>query len=179
MGSGGMGLGYGNLQDALAVEFDTWFNPDQLDVYENHISVHVSGNGGTVQPSHTYSLGSTSNIPDLTQDLHTVRITYDPNLDESMLFDEAFVASTLAGNFFSTGAWRSGVGLLSIYLDDLNSPVLTVPLRMENTIELYHGRAWVGFTGATGTSAWQTLDILSWDFESLRRRIISTPPLQV
>ncbi|EGZ20724.1 hypothetical protein PHYSODRAFT_494164 [Phytophthora sojae] len=179
LGSGGMALGYGGLQNALAVEFDTWFNPELLDVYENHISVHVSGNGGVVQPNHTYSLGSTSNLPDLTEDTHMVRIVYKPNLDESMIFDEAFTASTLAGNFFSSGAWRSGIGLLAIYLDDMNSPALTVPLRIENTLELYHGRAWVGFTGATGANAWQTLDILSWDFHSLRRNIVSTPQLQV
>ncbi|KAE9142869.1 hypothetical protein PF001_g12264 [Phytophthora fragariae] len=179
LGSGGMALGYGGLQNALAVEFDTWFNPELLDVYENHISVHVSGNGGVVQPNHTYSLGSTSNLPDLTEDTHTVRIVYKPNLDERMLFDEAFTASTLAGNFFSSGAWRSGIGLLAIYLDDMNSPALTVPLRIENTLELFHGRAWVGFTGATGANAWQTLDILSWDFHSLRHNIVSTPQLLV
>ncbi|KAE9335289.1 hypothetical protein PR003_g13089 [Phytophthora rubi] len=179
LGSGGMALGYGGLQNALAVEFDTWFNPELLDVYENHISVHVSGNGGVVQPNHTYSLGSTSNLPDLTEDTHTARIVYKPNLDERMLFDEAFTASTLAGNFFSSGAWRSGIGLLAIYLDDMNSPALTVPLRIENTLELFHGRAWVGFTGATGANAWQTLDMLSWDFHSLRHNIVSTPQLMV
>ncbi|KAH7476353.1 uncharacterized protein KRP23_7038 [Phytophthora ramorum] len=179
LGSGGMALGYGGLQNALAIEFDTWFNPELLDVYENHISVHVSGNGGVLQADHTHSLGSTSNLPDMTEDTHIVRITYKPNLDESMLFDEAFTASTLAGNFFSTGAWRSGIGLLVVYLDDMNSPVLTVPLRIENTLELFHGRAWVGFTGATGEHAWQTLDIMSWDFQSLRHNIVTTPQLQV
>ncbi|KAG2980393.1 hypothetical protein PC118_g11209 [Phytophthora cactorum] len=179
LGSGGMSLGYGGLQNALAIEFDTWFNPELLDVYENHISVHVSGKGGVVQPNHTHSLGATSNLPDLTEDVHTVRITYKPNLDETMLFDEAFTASTLAGNFFSTGAWRMGIGLLAIYLDDMNSPVLTVPLRIENTLELFHGRAWVGFTGATGANTWQTLDILSWSFTSLRHNIVSTPQLEV
>ncbi|KAL4175222.1 hypothetical protein KRP22_000191 [Phytophthora ramorum] len=179
LGSGGMALGYGGLQNALAIEFDTWFNPELLDVYENHISVHVSGNGGVLQADHTHSLGSTSNLPDMTEDTHIVRITYKPNLDESMLFDEAFTASTLAGNFFSTGAWRSGIGLLVVYLDDMNSPVLTVPLRIENTLELFHGRAWVGFTGATGEHAWQTLDIMSWDFQSLRQNIVTTPQLRV
>jgi hypothetical protein len=84
LGSGGMALGYGGLQNALAIEFDTWFNPELLDVYENHVSVHVSGSGGVVQPNHTHSLGSTSNLPDLTEDTHTVRIAYKPNLDESM-----------------------------------------------------------------------------------------------
>lgn len=86
IGSGGMELGYGGLQNALAVEFDTWFNHEQLDVYENHISVHVSdrGDGNAVQANHTHSLGSTSNILDLTDGNHVVKITYTPNLDESM-----------------------------------------------------------------------------------------------
>lgn len=179
LGAGGMALGYGGLTNALAIEFDTWFNPELLDVYENHISVHVSGVEGTVQPNHTYSLGATSNLPDLTKDVHTVRITYKPNVDETMLFDEAFTASTLASDFFSTNAWRSGVGLLAVYLDDLNSPVLIVPLRIENTLELFHGRAWVGFTGATGANAWQTLDVLSWSFDSLRHNIVTTRPLEI
>ncbi|KAL7687149.1 putative IPT domain, fibronectin type III, concanavalin A-like lectin/glucanase domain superfamily [Plasmopara halstedii] len=179
MGSGGMSLGYGGLKDALAIEFDTWFNPELLDVYENHISVHVSGVGGTLLPNHTHSLGATSNLPDLAKDVHNVRIVYKPNLDENMLFDEAFTTSTLAGYFFSSGAWRSGIGLLAIYVDDMDSPVLTVPLRIEKTLELFHGRAWVGFTGATGANAWQTLDILSWSFESLRHNIVTTKPLTI
>lgn len=86
IGSGGMELGYGGLRNALAVEFDTWFNYDQLDVYENHISVHVGGgdNAPVVQANHTHSLGSTSSILDLTDGDHRVKITYTPNLDESM-----------------------------------------------------------------------------------------------
>lgn len=84
VGSGGMELGYGGLKNALAVEFDTWFNHEQLDVYENHISVHVSGDQDAVQANHTCTLGSTSNILDLTDGDHSVRIVYDPTLDEDM-----------------------------------------------------------------------------------------------
>lgn len=90
VGSGGMEVGYGGLRSALAVEFDTWFNSEQLDAYENHISVLVSGvdkesdRGAPLQANHTYALGSTSNIGDLTDGDHDVKIVYDPNLDESM-----------------------------------------------------------------------------------------------
>lgn len=71
----------------------------------------------------------------------------------------------------------AGVGMLSVYLDDMDTPVLTVSLRLESSIELNHGRAWVGFTAATGENAWQTHEILSWRFDSLRRNIL--PALQV
>lgn len=85
IGGGGMELGYGGLRDALGIEFDTWFNYEQLDVYENHVSVHVSGRGSAVQANHTYSLGSTSSILDLTDGDHLVKIMYNPNLDDESM----------------------------------------------------------------------------------------------
>jgi hypothetical protein len=92
------------------------------------------------------------------------------------LFGEYFTATTLAGDFLSRGDWLSGLGTLSVFLDDLNSPVLAVPLRLDDTINLNHGRAWVGFTASTGGIAYQTQDILSWTFESLRREITRVEP---
>ncbi|TMW57407.1 hypothetical protein Poli38472_003332 [Pythium oligandrum] len=175
LGTGGVEIGYGGLENALAIEFDTWYNYEQDDEYENHISVHIGRRDAAVQANHTYSLGSTTEIPDLTSSDHTVRITYEPNLDENRLFADYFTASTLVGAFLNDGDWFAGVGMLSVYLDDLNSPVLAVPLRIEHTIELEHGRAWVGFTAASGETAYQSHDILSWTFESLRKDVKSTP----
>lgn len=34
-------------------------------------------------------------------------------------------------------------------------PCLVVPLNLEDTLRLHHGRAFVGFTAATGTDTWQ------------------------
>lgn len=90
------------------------------------------------------------------------------------LFADHFVASAFAGHFFSSGAWVSGVGVLAVYLDDMDSPVLSVPLRIESSLGLSHGRAWVGFTAATGELVWQTHDVLSWHFESLRRNVVAS-----
>lgn len=178
LGSGGSGLGYGGLRNTLAVEFDSWFNPDMMDAYENHVSVHFSSkdNSETVEETqhHARSLGSTTAVPDLTDGLHRVRIRYTPNIDadeEELIFSEAFTASSVAGDFFASGAWAAGVGMLSVYIDDLNFPALAVPLRIEHTIALFHGRAWVGFTAATGEVAWQTHDVLDWTFDSLRRDV--------
>jgi hypothetical protein len=39
LGTGGSGLGYEGMNNALAVEVDTFMNYDQLDFYENHIAV--------------------------------------------------------------------------------------------------------------------------------------------
>ncbi|TYZ64247.1 hypothetical protein PybrP1_004419 [[Pythium] brassicae (nom. inval.)] len=171
VGSGGRELGYGGLRNALAVEFDTWYNPEQLDVFENHISVHVSDGPAAVQANHTFALGATSNLPDLADGDHSVRIVYDPVLDDDMIFTDHFVASTFAGRFFASGDWRAGVGSLAVFLDNMDTPVVSVPLRLEHSVVLHHGRAYVGFTAATGESAWQTHDILQWQFTSLRRRV--------
>lgn len=72
--------------------------------------------------------------------------------------------------------WSTGMGTLKIYLNDLLSPVLIVPVNLDATLQLNHGRAWVGFTAATGTEAWQVHDILSWSFSSTREPPRFFPP---
>ena len=52
---------------------------------------------------------------------------------------------------------------MSVFLDDLATPVLTVPLDLSSTLDLDGGRAWVGFTAATG-GGWQNHDILNWEY---------------
>jgi hypothetical protein len=56
-------------------------------------------------------------------------------------------------------------GTLSIYLDNMTTPVLNVALDLADRIGLADGQAWVGFTAATG-GGWQTHDILNWQFNS-------------
>lgn len=65
------------------------------------------------------------------------------------------------------GDWGNGVGLLYIYIDDLEQPVLTTYLDISTIIQLDNDGAYVGFTAATGDSHWQTHDIASWQFRSL------------
>ena len=67
------------------------------------------------------------------------------------------------------------VGTLSVFIDDLTAnPILIVPLSLDGPLRLgdSHGRAWVGFTAATGAGAeegvWQTHDILAWSLVSDR-----------
>jgi hypothetical protein len=57
-----------------------------------------------------------------------------------------------------------------VFLDDLDAPVLAVPLQLDSVLQLQatHGRAWVGFTAATGGRVWQAHDILAWQLEQLR-----------
>ncbi len=61
-----------------------------------------------------------------------------------------------------------GLGLLHIYCENLEDPVLTVPLHLSKTLNLNRGRAWVGFTASTGDETFQVHDILHFTFSSLR-----------
>jgi hypothetical protein len=69
---GGLGgsIGYGGMTHSVAVEFDTYRNPDDLD--NNHVAVVTAGRSDVPQPG-----AATSPIPLFGQRLH-VRISYDP-----------------------------------------------------------------------------------------------------
>ena len=77
------------------------------------------------------------------------------------------------------GDWGTGFGLLYIYIDDLYSPVLTVPLNLEATLKMDAGRMYVGLTSATGNSNWQAHDVLQWQFRSLFEDRAYEPPVVV
>jgi hypothetical protein len=119
LGFGGGALGYSFLANSIAVEFDTWFNGEYNDPNENHVSVHTLGTFSNTADE-TFSLGSTVNVPDLSDgNVHTARIAYAP-------------------------------GDLQVFLDDLSTPILRVPADLGAILNLDHGHAWVGFTAATG-----------------------------
>lgn len=42
--------------------------------------------------------------------------------------------------------------MLSVYFDDLDSPVITTFIDVASTLQLNNSRAYVGFTAATGRS---------------------------
>jgi subtilisin family serine protease len=69
-------------------------------------------------------------------------------------------------------------GVLSVYLDDLTSPILTVQLDLADALQLDTGRAWVGFTAATG-GGYQNHDILNWSLSNIDRLLWTDSPAVV
>ena len=84
---------------------------------------------------------------------------------------DPYTSHFLENGDFSNGGlgdWGVGVGLLSVFLGNLDDPVLIVPLNLESLLDLNAGRAFVGFSAATGANTWQVHDVLEWKFDSLR-----------
>ena len=229
LGQSGMGLGYHDINNSLAVEFDTWHNPEMLDDYENHISVQTRGwrhrNRYVRLPTdprfdfstpltyshcckyllsahHSFSLGSStrsSNMADGTvvpgdkQDtyretdgVHSVKLHYTPIFDENVLMSGRLVTSAYMVNFlensdYQNGGqadWGTGMGTLAIYVDDMFTPLFVIPLNLADTLALDNGRAYIGFTAATGSETWQVHDILNWEFTATREEAkVYAPPI--
>ena len=113
----------------------------EFDTYHNGVNVdpnsnHISVHTRGTNPNsshHAYTLGSTTAIPNVR----------DGNVH------------TVRIDYIP--------GTLSVFLDDLANPALTVSLDLAATLSFDNGRAWVGFTAATG--AWtENHDILNWSF---------------
>ena len=126
-------MGYLGLARSLAVEFDTWDNgPDGGDPDGNHVAVHSAGTDVN-DPGPETRLGVTSLGEQRLADgaVHQARVTYDP------------------------------VGTLSVFVDDMTVPQLSVPVDLETLLDLEGGNAWVGFTAATG-AGFENHDLLTW-----------------
>jgi hypothetical protein len=56
-------------------------------------------------------------------------------------------------------------GTLSVFLDDLLNPALTVPMDLANILTLDQGKARLGFTADSGGAAWENHDLISWSYK--------------
>ena len=137
-GSDGQGVGYDDMPNCIAVEFDSYFNFAYSDPNGSHCAVQT-GRDKRCKGYHTapYLLGITSNIPELKADgkPYYARVEYVP-------------------------------GKLKVYLSrttQLGQPVLEIDsFYVDQIIPLGPSQsAWIGFTSATGHS-WEQHDITSW-----------------
>jgi len=90
IGEGGSGLGYSQLQDAIAVEFDTKKNPENKDPNSNHISLHLPHHSSSQKANaFEYDLRlSRTDVPPLASgEIYTVQISYDGSVLKIFLND--------------------------------------------------------------------------------------------
>jgi hypothetical protein len=137
LGAGGGALGYGSIANSLAVEFDIFQDGSPFnDPNNNHVAVQSCGTAA----NNAFHLSSCSLSPATTAPI------------------------TLADGSAHTAVIEYLPGTLTLSLD--GTQVLSVPVNLSSTLNLNGGKAWVGFTAATGGST-STQDILSWSYSSL------------
>ncbi len=119
---GGSDIGYSGITNSLAVEFDTWYNTDDGDNSDHHISVHTQGTLGNSE-NESASIGRYTPATDFASDglVHRVKILYTP-------------------------------GNLQVFLDNPNAPVLNLSVNLGTLLSLPNGTAWIGFTAGSGGS---------------------------
>lgn len=141
IGLGAGGLGYMDIQDSLAVEFDTYWN--QLyyaDPDGNHVSVH--------------SLGLLPNMPH-----HT-----DTGTDIPWLQDNPDLGTALIDRYLNDGLIQNAEivyvpGYLSVYLNGVSLFPDPLQINLDNLLNLTDGNAYIGFTAGT-RGAFQNQDVL-------------------
>ncbi len=129
-------MGY-EIANSLAVEFDTWRNPNFLaqEPSSNHVGVQSAGTGVN-SPFAGQFLGAAGVGPNMSDgNAHLGRVLYLP-------------------------------GSLKVYVDDLVNPALSVAVNLGSLLNLDSGTAYVGFT-AGGADAYENHDLLSWTFISV------------
>jgi glucose/arabinose dehydrogenase len=107
IGGGGGGLGYSQIQNSIALEFDTFGNLLTFDPSANHVSVNTNGAASNAS-SHSASLGATSAVTSMADDdTHTVRIEYTPGAFQ-VYVDDAVVTLQLDLDIASTLSLTDG-----------------------------------------------------------------------
>ena len=92
LGTAGGSLGYGGIPNAVAVEFDTWYDAELRDPYENHIAILTRGER-QLRPEHSNHLGVCIDVPDFADgEIHRIRLDYDPVFHADIVSHVSFQA---------------------------------------------------------------------------------------
>jgi hypothetical protein len=127
-------LGYHGIANSLAIEFDIYESSNgDVDLGPSHISIHTNGTDPN-SSNESYSIGGFDTRPTLLDDEQVHTIKLD-----------------------------YAVGVLSVYLDDLSVPVLSVDVNLAEILSLDEGSAWVGFTAASQSTG-AGHDVVNWEF---------------
>ncbi len=138
LGAGASGIGYSGIANSIAVEFDTTQNPPEEfgGMPGDPNANHLSVQSRGMFPNSadpTYSLGTTTTIPVLS----------DGKVHRAKIIYKP--------------------GNLRIFLDNMDVAVLNATVYLGKQLSLDEGKAWVGFTAATGGRS-QIHDIRSFSF---------------
>lgn len=137
VGDWGGNLGYNGIRRSLAVEFDMIWNSDLYDPNGNHVSIQTRyGQANSANHDKPISIGYSNSL--------TV------NLSDSSLH---------------TGYIDYDGTMLSVYVDDRTTPVVSTQIDLSQVVGSSDGLAWVGLTAASGAWA-QAHELRSWKLDA-------------
>eukprot|EP01113_Clastostelium_recurvatum_P004024 TRINITY_DN1178_c0_g1_i1.p1 TRINITY_DN1178_c0_g1~~TRINITY_DN1178_c0_g1_i1.p1 ORF type:complete len:1144 (+),score=354.68 TRINITY_DN1178_c0_g1_i1:38-3469(+) len=147
-----MGLGYGSfpaasggIAQSIAIEFDTFMNPELADPNNNHIGVHTNGLGqNNAHESFTIGQPATSMRQFWDSTPHRITITYDPS------------QGTIKGLLDGYSDYS-----LNVQSDELMDLVKLIGVNDTD------GTAYIGFTAAGGTTGGEQFFIYDWTYTFL------------
>ncbi|TYZ61083.1 hypothetical protein PybrP1_011383 [[Pythium] brassicae (nom. inval.)] len=154
-------LGFAGLENSLAIEFDTWFNAEHADTFDDHVAVYSNGRAGNaLLESARLSATVLRELAD--GKVHSVKIRYYNEIKYE--YAPYFSSTTSLVKFIRDVSEGRRVGTLAVFMDEgieRDVPVLAIPINLAATLRLQADEAFVGFTASTGSS-WQKHDILGW-----------------
>jgi hypothetical protein len=133
--------GYDGIPDSLAVEFDTFYNPQIFDPNNNHVGIQSCGTApNSFDHQGTCDLGLQPTLPVTLADgnPHKVQISYLPH--------------------------TNGVGTFSIEIDSQH--VLSIGVNLATLLSLNGNDAWVGFTAGSGAD-FEYGTVRNWTFATV------------
>lgn len=156
-GEGGASLGYGGINNSLAVEFDT--RSDAGGAERAHVSVHSRGAGANSAATSGRVVGADAPTALLNDGAeHEARIALYPSVRHDL------VASGVVSPSPAAAGWLTPrTQTLCVHVDDMVTPLVCTLLDVTAALDLSGGEAYVGFTAANG-DGWQAHDILGWEF---------------
>jgi hypothetical protein len=163
-GDAGAQLGYGGIPNSIAIEIDTFYNQELGDRYGTHVSVMTMGTAENSASHEAAAIATSSDVPNAADGWsHHLKVEFTPGARVVDLDLESYVISPIGVELLRK-AKRPGV--IKVWLDDLRRPILSTILDLESLLMLANsgGRAWIGFTAATGNEAWAKQELLSLEF---------------
>lgn len=79
LGTSGDQIGYGGIENSVAIEFDTWYNPGTSDLFRDHIAIHTNGRSNNKANGNTHlGVPRKHNLAD--GRVHYVKVAYYPEI---------------------------------------------------------------------------------------------------
>lgn len=161
IGTDGGQMGFGGIENSLAIAFDCWQNPGEDTLGVDHISIQSKG-----QLANDALEGGLLGLPRYQEiadgKVHMARIKYFPEL-VPRYFDQLVASDSLLPYLLDNGEQKR-VGTLVVFMDDGivdDVPVLALPINLSLLIKMPSDKAYVGFTSSTGRF-YEKHDIMSW-----------------